>query len=303
MASLISTMYSPSPGHLVVEDRVGVEAEVVGVRHLVALGVVEGQGGLEPAGHGVGQVGHQVRRALAAMTSRWPCGPVKRNRSTLAGQDLAVDHDRQRDGHLAARPLLRGVGSGAVLDVHRLRELGQLADAEHQRIGQPAGVPSRSSRRPGSASAATVTCSGDDLGDGRLVGRRTNVASSLRRWPAGPHLRRPRGLDGRRRARLQRRCGGRRLGRAGLGGSCLRADRGAVHRRRSLGLQLLQRIPQALACCCSIGLSYSTTVTLTPPPETMRLVHAVEELPAHGHLERRRPACRRPDRRSRCAGF
>ena len=44
-----------------------------------------------------------------------------------------------------------GGGLAACLDVLR-----QLIDAEHQRIAQPPGVPSRNSRRPGAASAAIV---------------------------------------------------------------------------------------------------------------------------------------------------
>ena len=88
---------------LVVEDRIGMEAEVVVIGQLLALGVVERQGGLEPAGHGVGQVGdqlpcaggHDQALALAGLEAI----PVH-----AAGHDLAVDDDRQRDTSSRARP-------------------------------------------------------------------------------------------------------------------------------------------------------------------------------------------------------
>ena len=40
------------------------EAVVVGVGHLLPVGVESVEGGLEPAGHGVGQVRDQLARAL-----------------------------------------------------------------------------------------------------------------------------------------------------------------------------------------------------------------------------------------------
>ena len=45
------------------KHRVGVEAVVVVVGHFLALGVVERQHGLKPAGHGVGEVRDQLARA------------------------------------------------------------------------------------------------------------------------------------------------------------------------------------------------------------------------------------------------
>ena len=53
----------PVFGDLEEQDRIGMETIVVVVGQLFSLGVVERQRGLEPAGHGVGQVGDQLPRA------------------------------------------------------------------------------------------------------------------------------------------------------------------------------------------------------------------------------------------------
>ena len=86
-------------GDLVVDDRVGVEAEVVGIGQLVAPGVQELEGGLEPARDGVGQVGNQPPRADGGDQAR-ALGGLEAEAVHVAGHDLSVHDDGEglRDG-------------------------------------------------------------------------------------------------------------------------------------------------------------------------------------------------------------
>ncbi len=135
------------------EDRIGMEVVVVVVGQLVPVGIVQRQRGLEPAGHGVGQVGDQFPRAggddqplalsgleavAVRVAGREPLGlPVYVVR--LAGNDLPVDHGRQRNirrhlGREAERAweVLRFRDEPRLL----LAELGQPAHAEPDRVRQ-----------------------------------------------------------------------------------------------------------------------------------------------------------------------
>ena len=143
------------------------EAVVVGVGHFVALGIVEAERGLEPAGHGVGEVGDQFARA-GGDDQLLALGGLEAIAVHAAGHDLAVDDGGQRDvhGRLAARRracprlacrLRAGIAGGASL-AGCLENSGSWPTQNTSGLDSPSGVPSRSSRSPGSASAAMVTC-------------------------------------------------------------------------------------------------------------------------------------------------
>ena len=70
------------------------EQVVVGMFQFMALGVVECQGGLEPAGHGVREIGDQFPRRGDDDQSL-PLAGLEPIAVHAAGQDLAVDDGRQ----------------------------------------------------------------------------------------------------------------------------------------------------------------------------------------------------------------
>ena len=89
-------------GDFIMQDRVGVEQVMVGVLQFMALGVVKRQGGLEPAGHGVGKIGDQFPRRGHDHQPH-PLAGLKPIAVHAAGQDLAVNDGRQRYVHLRGR--------------------------------------------------------------------------------------------------------------------------------------------------------------------------------------------------------
>jgi len=86
-------------GDLVIDDRVGVETKIVGVRHLPAAGVAETEHGLEPAGDAVGDVGDQLP-GLDGDDQTLPLRSLKTIPVHLARRDLAVHGAGHRDAHL-----------------------------------------------------------------------------------------------------------------------------------------------------------------------------------------------------------
>ena len=83
-------------GDFVVEDRVGMEEEVVGILDFPARGIGESEGGLKPAGDGVGDVGEQFAR-LGGDHDVLALGGLEAIASDAAGGDLPVDEDGQGD--------------------------------------------------------------------------------------------------------------------------------------------------------------------------------------------------------------
>ncbi len=117
------------------------EEEVVGIVDLFALGVGERQGRLEPAGDGVGDVGDEFAR-LDGEYDALTFDGLEAIAIDAAGRDLAVDDGGQRDiggglgsrgADLAAPTQLTGCLSSG------FRGLGQLVDAELQRVGESVG--------------------------------------------------------------------------------------------------------------------------------------------------------------------
>ena len=108
------------------------------------------------------------------MTNCWPLRAWKRKRSAspgvkrvarahelvrLAGDDLAVDHGRQRNGRLGLGGWPQALEEPFRIDERfrlGLAEFGQPADVERQGIGQPARRLDPQFAPPGSASAATA---------------------------------------------------------------------------------------------------------------------------------------------------
>ena len=93
------------------------------------FGVVQRQHGLEPAGHGVGQVGDQLPRGGGDDQPLALAG-VEGEAVDVAGHDLAVDDHRQLVADDGIGRLVVGLG---------LAGLGQLADVETDRIGHARG--------------------------------------------------------------------------------------------------------------------------------------------------------------------
>ena len=126
------------------EDRVGVEQVMVGVRQFMALGVVKGQSRLEPAGDGVGKIGDQFPRR-GGDDQLQPFAGLEPVAVHAAGQDLAVDDGRQGDVHLGGRNGFLLIVESQLPEGCRVRdgfglplgELRQLTDAKAERVRQP----------------------------------------------------------------------------------------------------------------------------------------------------------------------
>ena len=130
-------------GRFVEQHRVGMEEIMVGIGQFMAPGVVERQGGLKPAGHGVGDIRNQFLRGGGDDQALTLAG-LEAIAVHLAGHDLAVDHRRQRDldrrggGRgpwlVAVSRRLGGLRVGQGRDFRH--DLGKLADLEGQRVGE-----------------------------------------------------------------------------------------------------------------------------------------------------------------------
>jgi hypothetical protein len=133
-------------GDLEEHDRIRVEAVVVDVRELLALGVVDGQRGLEPPRHRVGEVGDQLTRADGDH-QLLPLARCEAEAVDITGHDLAVGHRWEREARVlrgappgipaaaaAPPPPLRSLRVWCL----RLLDLGQVTDAEHHRVRQVA---------------------------------------------------------------------------------------------------------------------------------------------------------------------
>ena len=151
---------------LVEQHRVGMEADSRRRRPArLPAGVVQRQRGLEPAGHRVGQVGDQVR-ALAATHQLLALARGEAEAVHVAGQDLAVEHRRQRDAHsvggcrgyrLPVDLVAQRSTRDSRLGCRRLRTPAARRRETTSGLVRPAGRRRRSSRRPGAASASSVT--------------------------------------------------------------------------------------------------------------------------------------------------
>ena len=135
------------PGNLAKDRGVGLEAVVVVIRHLLAVCVMQHQHGLEPAGHGVGDIGDQLPRPGSddqpLALARYEAIPVN-----FPGSDLAIQRTRQGDPVLDL--VRRALAEGEFLFAQHLvaagdhwlaAQLGQLADAEDHRVGQAGRGP------------------------------------------------------------------------------------------------------------------------------------------------------------------
>ena len=115
------------PGNPEVDDRVGVEAIVVGVGDLVPLVVEKCEGRLEPARDGIGQVRNQLPRGDGCDEVLTLAG-VDQEAIHVSRQDLAVQDDRRPRVDRSALPVVVGLG---------LEHLRQLPDLEPHRIREP----------------------------------------------------------------------------------------------------------------------------------------------------------------------
>ena len=190
------------------EDRIGMEAVVVAKGQLPALGVVQRQRGLEPAGDGVGQVrdqfpsggGDDQRLALprleaVAVRIAGRESAAETQGVRLARDDLPVDDGRQRD-------VRRGRGGEADRDVVVLNvgdqfrlllaEFGQPAHAEAERVRHAAGRFQPHLPRTRLGVGADRDLQLDGFADGRVrlppqLGGHVagELAADLRHLPAG----------------------------------------------------------------------------------------------------------------------
>ncbi len=179
-----------------VEHRVGLVAVVVAVGDLVARRVAERERRLDPAGHGVGQIGHQVAGAddadeVLPLAGRETIaiGVARRVLPGLAERELRaidvarneapVDDGRQRDGQF-------GVGLAGLLFL--LHELRHRADDERERVRQAErGVQpnlARSRLRAGVDGNGECHHFGERPGSGCAVPNR-RCASGWRQAPGG----------------------------------------------------------------------------------------------------------------------
>ena len=134
-------------GHFAEDHRVGLEAVVVVVGHLLAVGVVQRQHGLEPAGHGVGDIGDQLPR-LGGDDQPLALAGREAIAVHFAGSDLAVQRAGQGDAvlDLVRRPLAQG----ELLLAQHLVAAGEHRLAAELRAAGRRGRPAGSTRRAGS---------------------------------------------------------------------------------------------------------------------------------------------------------
>lgn len=130
-------------GEFCKEDGVGVEAEVVVVGDLLALGVVEREGGLKPARHGVGEIGNEGAGAGGEHRELLTLARGETIAVDLTGENLAVDGVRQGDrgiGLFDDRGAGTGGGAGGAVGGEvaggddRSDVFAELADDEGDRV-------------------------------------------------------------------------------------------------------------------------------------------------------------------------
>ncbi len=119
------------------DHRVGLEAVVVAIRHFLPLRVVERQHRLEPAGHGVGNVGDQLPRLDAGHQALALAG-LEAIAVHAAERDLAVHRARQRDAGFLVQ---RSAGQAGLLAAQHVLRRDRQGRLPRPRAPGPRGRP------------------------------------------------------------------------------------------------------------------------------------------------------------------
>jgi hypothetical protein len=134
-------------GNVETQDRIGAVAVVVGVGEFAAAFVVERERRLEPAGHGVGEVGDE-RAGVGDHDDALALFRGETEAVDFARHDLTVHDGGNGDFHFRLGARAAGIGVGILAcsgvgrrrgDAHGFAHLGELADDEHHWIRKPTG--------------------------------------------------------------------------------------------------------------------------------------------------------------------